>query len=65
MIQTTQPMHSRRLLRMPEHHDHDEESFPEQLKRLVIDNAFAFVLGWLLGAGHIAALLGDLAGAFT
>jgi len=50
---------------MPEHHEHDEESFPEQLKRLVLDNAFAFVLGWLLGAGHIAALLGDLAGAFT
>jgi len=50
---------------MPEHHEHDEESFPEQVKRLVIDNAFAFVLGWLLGAGHIAALLGDLAGAFT
>jgi len=54
-----------RGLQMPEHHEHDEESFPEQLKRLVIDNAFAFVLGWLLGAGHIAALLGDLAGAFT
>jgi len=50
---------------MPEQHQHAEESFPEQLKRLVIDNAFAFVLGWLLGAGHIAALLGDLAGAFT
>jgi len=50
---------------MPEHHEHDEESFPEQLKRLLIDNAFAFTIGWLLGAGHIAALLGDLAGAFT
>jgi len=50
---------------MPEHHEHGEESFPEQVKRLVLDNAFAFVLGWLLGAGHIAALLGDLAGAFS
>jgi len=42
-----------------------DESFPEQAKRLVIDNAFAFVLGWLLGAGHIASLLSDLAGAFS
>jgi len=50
---------------MPEHHEHDEESFPEQLKRLVLDNAFVFVLGWLVGGGHIAALLEDLAGAFT
>jgi len=50
---------------MPEHHEHLDESVLEQMKRLVIDNAFAFVLGWLLGAGHIAALLGDLAGAFT
>jgi len=48
-----------------DHHDLVDESFPEQLKRLVIDNAFAFVLGWLVGGGHIAALLGDLAGAFT
>ena len=47
---------------MPEDID---ETFPEQVKRLVVDNAFAFVLGWLLGAGHIAALLGDLAGAFS
>jgi len=50
---------------MPEDHEHDDESVLEQMKRLVVDNAFAFVLGWLLGAGHIAALLGDLAGAFT
>jgi len=50
---------------MPEHHEHEDESVLEQMKRLVLDNAFAFVLGWLLGAGHIAALLGDLAGAFT
>ena len=61
---TTPSTHGRRL-QMPEHHEHDEESFPEQVKRLVVDNAFAFVLGWLLGAGHIAALLGDLAGAFS
>ena len=50
---------------MPEHHEHADESFPEQLKRLVLDNIAAFLAGWLLGAGHIAALLGDLAGAFT
>ena len=41
-----------------------DESFPEQVQRIVVDNAVAFVLGWLLGAGHVAALLGDLAGAF-
>jgi len=50
---------------MPEHHEHEDESVLEQMKRLVLDNAFVFVLGWLVGGGHIAALLGDLAGAFT
>jgi len=50
---------------MPEHHEHDEESFPEQVKRLVVDNAFSFVLGWLVGRGYVLDLLGDLAGAFT
>ena len=50
---------------MPEHHEHGEESFPEQVKRLVVDNAFAFVLGWLAGRGYVLDLLGDLAGAFS
>ena len=42
-----------------------DESFPEQVQRIFVDNAFAFVLGWLLGAGHVAALFSDLAGAFS
>ena len=42
-----------------------DESFPEQVQRLVVDNAFAFVLGWLLGAGHVLSLFSDLAGAFS
>jgi len=42
-----------------------DESFPEQVQRIVVDNAFAFVLGWLLGAGHVMALFSDLAGAFS
>ena len=57
--------HGRRLLRMPEHHEHDEESFPEQLKRLLIDNAFAFTIGWLVGRGYVIDLLSDIAGALT
>jgi len=36
---------------MPEHHEHEEE--------------IAFVLGWLLGAGHVLTLFSDLAGAFS
>jgi len=64
MRATTPPMPSRRL-QMPEHHEHVEESFPEQVKRLVVDNAFAFVLGWLVGRGYVLDLLGDLAGAFS
>ena len=43
----------------------EEETFLEQVKRLVVNNAFAFVLGWLLGAGHVASLRSDLAGAFS
>jgi len=43
----------------------DDESFPEQAKRLVIDNAFVFVLGWLVGRGYVFDLLNDLAGAFS
>jgi len=50
---------------MPEHHEHEDESFPEQVQRIVVDNAFAFVLGWLLGAGHVMSLFSDLAGAFS
>jgi len=50
---------------MPEDHDHPDETFPEQVKRIVLDNAFAFVLGWLVGRGYVIDLLGDLAGAFT
>jgi len=50
---------------MPEHHEHDEESFPEQLKRLLIDNAFAFTIGWLVGRGYVIDLLSDIAGALT
>jgi len=42
-----------------------DESFLEQVQRLVVDNAFAFVLGWLLGAGHVLSLFSDLAGAFS
>jgi len=42
-----------------------DESFPEQVQRIVVDNAFAFVLGWLLGAGHVLSLFSDLAGAFS
>jgi len=42
-----------------------DESFPEQVQRIVVDNAFAFVLGWLLGAGHVMSLFSDLAGAFS
>jgi len=54
-----------RWCQMPEHHEHEEESFPEQVQRIVVDNAFAFVLGWLLGAGHVLSLFSDLAGAFS
>jgi len=50
---------------MPEHHEHEDENFLEQVQRLVVDNAFAFVLGWLLGAGHVLSLFSDLAGAFA
>jgi len=50
---------------MPEHHEHDDETFVEQVQRLLVDNAFAFVLGWLLGAGHVMSLFSDLAGAFS
>jgi len=54
-----------RRCQMPEHHEHEDENFLEQVQRLVVDNAFAFVLGWLLGAGHIFSLFSDLAGAFS
>jgi len=47
---------------MPEDTD---ETFPEQVKRLVIDNAFVFTIGWLVGRGYVFDLLGDLAGAFS
>jgi len=64
MLPTTPPMPSRRL-QMPEHHEHAEESFPEQLKRLLIDNAFSFTIGWLVGRGYVIDLLSDIAGALT
>jgi len=64
-MRPTMPPTIGRRPRMPEHHEHGDETFPEQVKRLVVDNAFAFVLGWLLGAGHVASLLSDLAGAFS
>ena len=57
-------MDSRRHLWMPEHHEHDEESFPEQVKRLVLDNIAAFLAGWILGAGLGSAVLDSITGMF-
>jgi len=45
------PITGRRHLRMPEHHEHEDESVLEQMKRLVLDNIAAFLAGWILGAG--------------
>ena len=59
MLRVTMPQITGRWRQM------SDESFPEQVQRLVVDNAFAFVLGWLLGAGHVLSLFSDLAGAFS
>ena len=49
---------------MPEHHEHGDETFPEQVKRLVLDNIAAFLAGWILGAGLGSAVLDSITGMF-
>ena len=46
---------------MPEDLD---ETFPEQVKRLVLDNIAAFLAGWILGAGLGSAVLDSITGMF-